>query len=99
MGRGRAVGGRGREVVEGVKSRARVRTMLRGMDMMHVLIEPCSLSVAAGDEAARAKAAQEDGQGPGGADGAERRRRKGEEAEWESGVADSRGLEVEGGAK
>ena len=45
---------------------------------MHVLIEPCSLSDVAGCEAAKAKAAQLDGQGLGSADGTERRKRKGE---------------------
>jgi hypothetical protein len=90
-------------VVEGVRSRARVKAMLKGMDAMHVLIEPFSPFDVAGEdragEAAKARAAQQGGQGPEGAAGAERRRRKGEEAEWESGVADTRGLEGEGGAK
>ena len=72
--------------------------MLRGMDMMHALIEPCSLSVAAGDEAARAKAAQEDGQGLMGLkdDGGRGRKRSGkvvwripEAWKWRAGPSDS----------
>ena len=83
-----------------MRGRARVRKMLREMDLVHVHVEPMTCPLSAGEETGdgttRALCEKSKATGAGGEQGAAQRKRGGEDAEWDSGRADTR--ELEGGA-
>ena len=85
-----------------MRGRAKVRSMLKEMELVHVRVGPMTHLWAAGEETgdntARALGAKLKAVGDGGEQGAVQRKRRGEEAEWDSGHADARGLEGEGSA-
>ena len=95
-------GGRREGAAAGVRGRAKVRSMLKEMELVHVHVEPMTHLWAAGEETgdntARALGAKLKAVGDGGEQGAVQRKRRGEEAEWDSGHTDARGLEGEGSA-